>query len=169
LFPGFRRCASIASPYLPSSLAGEALPPPSDIGPGPRAEWDFNPPDASTVRHTLCRFRKQPEPVVVLQRGAMALDQVAQATQPACIHELGKVHQLNRPLLPVDQDTTPTAMSPLRRQNPREEPRDPRPPTRAGPADRSNGQGRPRAARAVPGTPRRQWWCATSATPSPGR
>ena len=30
-------------------------------------------------------FRKQPEPVVVLQRGAMALAQVAQATQPARI------------------------------------------------------------------------------------
>src|SRR3954465_14495616 len=28
-------------PYLPSTLAGEALPPPSDIGPGPRTEWDF--------------------------------------------------------------------------------------------------------------------------------
>jgi hypothetical protein len=42
--------------------------------------------------------------------------------QPARIHELGEVHQHNRPLLPVDQDTTPTAMSPLRRQNPREEP-----------------------------------------------
>jgi hypothetical protein len=70
----------------------------------------------------LCRFRKQPEPVVVLQRGAMALAQVTQATQPACIHELGEVHQHNRPLLPVDQDITPTAMSPLRRQNPREEP-----------------------------------------------
>src|SRR6266550_3024214 len=27
--------------YLPSSLAGEALPPPSDIGSGPRAERDF--------------------------------------------------------------------------------------------------------------------------------
>ena len=53
-FPGFRRCALVASPYLSSSaLAGEALPPPSDIGPGPRAERDLNPPDASTVRHTL--------------------------------------------------------------------------------------------------------------------
>src|SRR5215468_9837840 len=41
-FPGFRRCASVASPYLPSSLAGEALSPPSDIGPGPRAERDLN-------------------------------------------------------------------------------------------------------------------------------
>src|SRR3954463_11112430 len=49
--PGFRRRASLASPYLPSLLAGEALPPPSDISPGPRAE--FNPPDASAVRHTL--------------------------------------------------------------------------------------------------------------------
>ena len=38
------------------------------------------------------------------------------------VHELGEIHQLNRPLLPVDQDTTPTTMSPLRRQNPREEP-----------------------------------------------
>src|ERR1700726_2591210 len=52
----------------------------------------------------------------------MALAQVAQATQPACIHELGEVYQHHRPLLPVGQDTTPAALSPLRRQNPREEP-----------------------------------------------
>src|ERR1700686_3695139 len=52
----------------------------------------------------------------------MALAQVAQATQPACVHELGEVYQHHRPLLPVDQDTTPAAMSPFRRQNPREEP-----------------------------------------------
>ena len=52
----------------------------------------------------------------------MALAQVAQATQPACIHELGEVHQLHRPLLPVDQDITSTALSPFRRQNPRDEP-----------------------------------------------
>src|ERR1700674_2211680 len=38
------------------------------------------------------------------------------------IHELGEVHQHHRPLLPVDQDTTSTALSPFRRQNPREEP-----------------------------------------------
>src|ERR1700758_2720120 len=38
---------------FPSSSAGEALPPPLDISPGPRAEWDFNPPDTSAVRHTL--------------------------------------------------------------------------------------------------------------------
>src|SRR6202030_3630236 len=69
-----------------------------------------------------CCLRKQPEPVVVLQRGAMEQAQVAQARQPARIHELGEVHQLNRPVLPVDQDSTPTALSPLRRQNPREEP-----------------------------------------------
>src|SRR6202030_730145 len=78
--------------------------------------------DAQRASELLCRFRKQPEPVVVLQRGAMALAQVAQATQPARIHQLGEVHQLNRPILPVDQDSTPTALSPLRRQNPREEP-----------------------------------------------
>src|ERR1700758_1137342 len=78
--------------------------------------------DAQRVPELLCRFRKQPEPMVVLQRGAMALAQVAQATQPARIHELGEVHQHHRPLLPVDQDTTPVAMSPFRRQNPRDEP-----------------------------------------------
>ena len=44
------------------------------------------------------------------------------AMQPACIHALGEVYQHHRPLLPVDQDTTPAALSPLRRQNPREEP-----------------------------------------------
>src|SRR6266436_9139169 len=36
--------------------------------------------DAQRVSELLRRFRKQPEPVVVLQRGAMALAQVAQAT-----------------------------------------------------------------------------------------
>src|SRR6266446_11005992 len=45
--------------------------------------------DAQRAPELLCGFRKQPEPVVVLQRGAMALAQVAQTTQPACIHELG--------------------------------------------------------------------------------
>jgi hypothetical protein len=67
------------------------------------------------------RCRKQPEPVVVLQRGATALAQVAQAMQPTGIHELGEVHQLNRPVLPVDQDTASAALSPFRRQNSREE------------------------------------------------
>jgi hypothetical protein len=54
--------------------------------------------DAQRVSELLCRFRKQPEPVVVLQRGAMALAQVAQAMQPARIHELGEVHQHHGPL-----------------------------------------------------------------------
>ena len=35
---------------------------------------------------------------------------------------LGEVHPAYRPLLPADQRTTPIALSPLRRQNPREEP-----------------------------------------------
>src|SRR5260370_23361882 len=52
--------------------------------------------DAQRAPELLCRFREQPEPVVVLQRGAMALAQVAQTTQPACIHELGEVHQRAR-------------------------------------------------------------------------
>src|SRR3954471_12150659 len=67
--PGFRRRASLASPYLPSTLADEALPPPSDIGPGPRTEWDFNPPDTPAARHTLwtsptcSRTQEQPSSV----------------------------------------------------------------------------------------------------------
>ena len=72
--------------------------------------------------HLLHEEGKQPEPVVVLQRGAMALDQVAQKTKSARIHELGKVHQHHQSFLPVHQDITPAALSPLRRQNPREEP-----------------------------------------------
>lgn len=36
--------------------------------------------DAHRAPELLCRFRKQPKPVVVLQRGAMALAQVAKAT-----------------------------------------------------------------------------------------
>jgi hypothetical protein len=37
-----------------SSSASEVLPPLSDIDPGPRAEWDFNPPEMCAARHTLC-------------------------------------------------------------------------------------------------------------------
>ena len=48
--PGFRRRASRASPYLPSTLAGEALPPPSDIGPGPRTSPGYG------IRWRLSRF-----------------------------------------------------------------------------------------------------------------
>jgi hypothetical protein len=35
---------------------------------------------------------------------------------------LGEVHPARRPLLPANQGATPAALSPLRRQNPREEP-----------------------------------------------
>jgi len=31
----------------------EALPPLLDIDPGPRVEWDFNPPETCAARHTL--------------------------------------------------------------------------------------------------------------------
>ena len=53
LSPGFRRRASLASPYLSSLLADEALPPSLDIDPGPRVEWDFNPPETCAARRTL--------------------------------------------------------------------------------------------------------------------
>ena len=32
---------------------GEALLPPLDIDPGPRVEWDFNPPETCAARHTI--------------------------------------------------------------------------------------------------------------------
>src|SRR5215471_4154582 len=38
--------------------------------------------DAQRAPELLCGLRKQPELVVVLQRGAMALAQIAQTTQP---------------------------------------------------------------------------------------
>src|SRR4030081_2675846 len=68
--------------------------------------------DAQRVPELLCRYRKQPEPVVVLQRGAMALAQVAQTTQPACIHELEKVHQRHRPLLHIHCPVTVSTPEP---------------------------------------------------------
>ena len=37
-------------------------------------------------------------------------------------YELGQVHSAHRPLLAADQDIAPITLSPLRRQNPREEP-----------------------------------------------
>ena len=37
--------------------AGEELPPPLDINPGPRVEWDLNPPDTCAARHTLRPLR----------------------------------------------------------------------------------------------------------------
>ena len=42
-------------PALRSSFASasEALPPLLDIDPGPRVEWDFNPPETCAARHTL--------------------------------------------------------------------------------------------------------------------
>jgi hypothetical protein len=33
--------------------ADEELPPPLDINPGPRVEWDLNPPDTYAARHTI--------------------------------------------------------------------------------------------------------------------
>jgi len=60
--------------------------------------------------------------VVVLQQGEAALARVAQAAQPNGTSQLGEVHPARRPLLSANQDATPIAMSPLRRQNPREEP-----------------------------------------------
>src|ERR1700716_2972182 len=56
------------------------------------------------------------------QQGEAALARVAQAAQPNGTPQLGEVHPARRPLLSANQDATPAAVSPLRRQNPREEP-----------------------------------------------
>ena len=60
--------------------------------------------------------------LVVLRQGEASLARVAEAAQPNCRLRLGEVHPARRPLLSANQEATPAAMSPLRRQNPREEP-----------------------------------------------
>src|SRR5215475_10090965 len=60
--------------------------------------------------------------MVALQRGEVALAQVAPAAQPERASLLGEVHPARRPLLSANQGATSAALSPLRRQNPREEP-----------------------------------------------
>jgi hypothetical protein len=59
---------------------------------------------------------------VVLQQGEAALARSAQAAQPNGTPQLGEVHPVRRPLLSANQNYTPAALLPLRRQNPREEP-----------------------------------------------
>src|SRR5271167_466315 len=78
--------------------------------------------DAERASELLRSLGQPPEPVVVLQQGEVALARVAQAAQPKGTPQLGEVHPARRPLLSANQDATPFAMSPLRRQNPREEP-----------------------------------------------
>ena len=78
--------------------------------------------DAARASELLRSLGQRPEPVVVLQQGEVALARVAQAAQPKGTPQLGEVHPARRPLLSANQDATPFAMSPLRRQNPREEP-----------------------------------------------
>ena len=54
-------------PALRSSTtsASEALPPLLDIDPGPRVEWDLNPPETCAARHTI-RVAPPPWPASVL-------------------------------------------------------------------------------------------------------
>src|SRR6266704_2277373 len=77
---------------------------------------------AATASELLRSLGQSSEPVVVPQQGEAALARVAQAAQPNGTPHLGKVHPARRPLLSANQNATPIAMSPLRRQNPREEP-----------------------------------------------
>src|ERR1700682_260770 len=78
--------------------------------------------DAARASELLRCLGYPPEPVVVLQQGEAALARIAQAAQPNGTPQLGEVHPVRRPLLSANQNYTPAALSPLRRQNPREEP-----------------------------------------------
>src|SRR5262245_42915005 len=77
--------------------------------------------DAARASEQLCSLGQSSKPVVVPQRGEAALARVAQAAKPNGAPHLGKVHPARRPLLSANQDAIPAALSPLRRQNPREE------------------------------------------------
>src|ERR1700738_429193 len=78
--------------------------------------------DAERASELLRSLGEPPEPVVVLQQDEAALARSAQAAQPNGTPQLGEVHPVRRPLLSANQNYTPAALSPLRRQNPREEP-----------------------------------------------
>jgi hypothetical protein len=54
--------------------------------------------------------------------GDMRDCQAVNATQPEGSALMGAIHQARRSLLSADQGSTPIALSPLRGQNPREEP-----------------------------------------------
>ena len=87
-----------------------------------REDWSVSGADAARASQLLRRLGQRPEPVVVLQRGEVTLTQVAPAAQPERASLLGEVHPARRPLLPANQGATSTALPPLRRQNPRQEP-----------------------------------------------
>src|SRR5881628_210607 len=78
--------------------------------------------DAERASELLRCLGQPPEPVVVLQQGEAALARIAQAAQPNGTPQLGEVHPVRRLLLSANQNDTSAALSPLRRQNPREEP-----------------------------------------------
>jgi len=70
----------------------------------------------------LCRPTERPQRGLVLRPGSRPVAADASAPQPTVIYELGEDAPSRRPILPADQDPTSDALSPLRRQNPREEP-----------------------------------------------
>src|SRR5215813_9185014 len=87
-----------------------------------RANRSLGETDAARASELLRRLGQPPEHVVVLQSGPRALAQGASAPEPERRSILGALHQPRRSLLSANQDTTPVALSPFRRQNPREEP-----------------------------------------------
>jgi hypothetical protein len=110
--------------------------------------------NAPRASELLRRSRERPVSVVVLQRGALALAKIAQATQPACVPQLGCVHPAHRLLLSANTDITPSTVASLRRQNPREEPGALAAPAgiRAGGEEQSSSLPRPSGAEKFPGT-----------------
>jgi len=77
--------------------------------------------DAERASELLRCLGQPPEPVVVLQQGEAALARVAQAAQPNGTPQLGEVHPFVAASFRQSERYT-AALSPLRRQNPREEP-----------------------------------------------
>ncbi len=69
-----------------------------------------------------CRPTERPQRDLVLRPGSRPVAADASAPQPTAMHERGEDAPSRRSILPADRDPRSDALSPLRRQNPREEP-----------------------------------------------
>ncbi len=70
----------------------------------------------------LCRPPERPQRDLVLRPGSRPVAAGASAPQPTGIVELGEDAPSRRSILPADREPTSDALSPLRRQNSRQEP-----------------------------------------------
>jgi len=63
-------------PALRNASAREELPPRLDINPGPRVEWDFNPPETCAARHTLWPLLTSADPSEFLTKPIVPRGQI---------------------------------------------------------------------------------------------